>query len=180
MSLRDRAVGRPQEAAPVSKRIGRWGVGPLFTAVSLGYSAAALCVTAPHRAFFWMKWLPEHVRWTLASLLALVGVAFFLLALRDFGRAYASDELVTTGTYSWCRHPIYASRIVFPVPALVLFADSWLGLTVPLFMYAVARVLVRREEKELVRDFGRPYTEYRQQTPCILPFGRCLLKQRRK
>ncbi len=176
----DRAFGKPQEATPVSKEIGRRGVGPLFTAVSLVYTAAALWVTARHRAFFRMSWLPEHVRWILASLLALVGIAFFLLALRDFGRAYASDELVTTGTYSWCRHPIYGSWIVFLVPALVLLADSWLGLTVPLFMYAVARVLVQREEKELVAHFGRPYTEYRQQTPCILPFGRCLLKQGRK
>jgi len=52
-----------------------------------------------------------------------------------------------------------------------------LDLTIPLFMYITLRFLVRKEEKHLEAVFGSAYLEYRQNVPCIIPYG-CLKRPR--
>ena len=56
---------------------------------------------------------------------------------------------------------------------MVLLANSWIGLTAPLFMYFLLRKLVTKEEIYLENIFGSEYIEYKKGVPCILPFG-CL------
>ena len=90
-------------------------------------------------------------------------------------RAYNADELVTDGIYKCCRHPLYASWVVFFVPGIVLIVNSWLGLTTPIFMYFILCRLVKKEEIYLESVFGSEYIHYKRKVPWILPVGR--LKQ---
>ena len=86
------------------------------------------------------------------------------------------DELVTDGIYRCCRHPLYASWVVFIVPGIVFLVNSWIGLTIPIFMYFVLRILVRKEEIYLASVFGSEYSDYKKRVPCILPYGMLGLK----
>ena len=70
-----------------------------------------------------------------------------------------------------CRHPVYAAWVVFFVPAVMLFFNTWLGLTAPLFMYVVIRVLVDKEEIYLEEMFGEAYLLYKKRVPLVLPIG---------
>jgi protein-S-isoprenylcysteine O-methyltransferase Ste14 len=83
------------------------------------------------------------------------------------------------GPYALCRHPIYASWIVFNVPAIVLLADNWLGLLSVAPMYVALRILVRREEAWLERTFGDTYLEYRRRVNPVLPVPRFWVRARR-
>jgi protein-S-isoprenylcysteine O-methyltransferase Ste14 len=86
-------------------------------------------------------------------------------------RAYNAGELITGGVYRCCRHPVYSSWVVFIVPGIALLVGSWIGLTTPIFMYFILRVLVKIEEAYLENLFGSKYLEYKKKVPCILPIG---------
>lgn len=84
-----------------------------------------------------------------------------------------AHKLATDGVFRCCRHPVYASFVVFLVPGIFLILNSWLGLTTPIFMYTILCILVRKEEKYLENVFGVEYVEYKKRVPIILPYG-CL------
>jgi protein-S-isoprenylcysteine O-methyltransferase Ste14 len=75
-------------------------------------------------------------------------------------RAYNANELVTKGVFKCCRHPVYASWVVFIVPGITLLMKNWLGMSAPIFMYSILRLLVKKEEIYLENVFGSQYREY--------------------
>jgi protein-S-isoprenylcysteine O-methyltransferase Ste14 len=61
--------------------------------------------------------------------------------------------------------------VIFIVPGIALLVDSWIGLTTPIFMVVMLRILVRKEEAYLEGVFGSQYIEYKKKVPCIMPWG---------
>ena len=123
-----------------------------------------------HPAFqinFTLHWLT----YVIGTVLIVIGVPFFIISVITVMRAYNAGELVAGGIFSCCRHPLYASWVVFIVPGIVLLLNSWIALTIPLFMFAISRLLVNKEETYLETVFGSAYREYKKKAPCILPYG---------
>ena len=54
-----------------------------------------------------------------------LGVLFWALSMLRFLPGFRRGELVTAGTFGWCRHPIYASLLMFWLPAVGLIAETW-------------------------------------------------------
>ena len=101
----------------------------------------------------------------------MIGIPFFIISVFAINRAHNSGKLVTEGIYRCCRHPLYAAWVVFIVPGIVLLADSWIGLTIPLVMYVLLHILVKKEEIYLEERFGEEYVEYKKRVPAVLPIG---------
>ena len=75
-------------------------------------------------------------------------------------------ELVTSGLYSYVRHPLYTAGLVFiwfspemTVNRLAL----WTVFTVYIILGAFF------EERKLLRDYGSVYAEYKSKTPMLIP-----------
>jgi protein-S-isoprenylcysteine O-methyltransferase Ste14 len=85
--------------------------------------------------------------------------------LRDFKAGCLARE----GTYAWCRHPLYASVIVFLMPAAGLLADSWAVSAVALVMYAGFEALIGREDRALDAQFGEAFRSYVAEVYELLP-----------
>jgi protein-S-isoprenylcysteine O-methyltransferase Ste14 len=100
-----------------------------------------------------------------------IGLIFYVASLRAVMRAYNAETLVTGGVYGCCRHPLYASWVVFIAPGIALLLGSWIVLTTPVFMYFALRALVKKEEVYLESVFGDGYRAYLKNTPCIIPLG---------
>ena len=156
----------------------RWGIGPIFVFLSFVYSIIMISLTRYFYPVFQMDFIPRPILIVIAFILLMIGIPFFIFSVITLNKAYNSNILVKSGAYQYCRHPIYASWVVFIVPGMVLLANSWLGLTVPVFMYIVLRILVKKEEVYLENVFGHDYHVYKQNTPCILPYGILLKKNR--
>lgn len=148
------------------------GVGPKFAALSAIYGLAAIIVSRHFDPFFRIGIVPYWILLILGILLILIGIPFLIIAMLTVVRAYHADKLVTDGIYKFCRHPLYAAWVVFIVPGIVLLVNSWIGLTTPIFMYFILRILVREEEAYMESVFGSEYLEYKKNVPCILPVGR--------
>jgi protein-S-isoprenylcysteine O-methyltransferase Ste14 len=159
----------------MKEKMSRWGVGPVFASFSIGYGIIMLVISNYFRPVFQINFVPYWLLAVVGIFLIMIGVPFFLLSVKTAMRAYNADELVTEGVFSCCRHPLYASWVVFLVPGAILLANSWIGLTTPIFMYFILRNLVKKEETYLEEVFGPEYLDYTRRVPCILPYG--LLKK---
>jgi protein-S-isoprenylcysteine O-methyltransferase Ste14 len=168
-----------QERSRMEGQMSRWGVGPTFAVLSVGYGMMALAVSCYSHPTFQIGVVPYWLMSSVGLALVLVGGSFFIASTITVTRAYNAGVLVTDGVFRCCRHPLYSSWVVFIVPGIVLLVGSWIGLTVPPFMYALLRRLVKREEAYLEREFGAEYVEYAKTVPCILPVG-CLRRSHGK
>ena len=155
----------------MQEKMSRWGVGPIFAALSIGYGMTAIAISNYFYPVFTIDIVPGRLLWVLGILLIVVGIPFFITSVITAMRAYNADDLVTDGIFRCCRHPLYASWVVFIVPGIALLAHSWIALTTPVFMYLILHKLVEKEESYLSSVFGSAYAEYQEKVPRILPIG---------
>lgn len=155
----------------MKKEMSRWGVGPIFAALSVMYGFITFIISLYFYPFLKIRFIQDQILMILGIILVVIGVTFLIISVKTVYKAYNSDKLVTTGVYKFCRHPLYASWVIFIVPGVVLLFNSWIGLTTPIFMYVILRILVKKEEIYLERRFGIQYLEYKKKVPCIFPYG---------
>ena len=92
-----------------------------------------------------------------------IGGGFILLssAWRVLYAAQKNYTLATTGPYARIRHPQYVG-FVLQWPTLLTLAMFPVLVT----MYVL---LARREEREVIEEFGEPYRRYAARTPAFFP-----------
>jgi protein-S-isoprenylcysteine O-methyltransferase Ste14 len=130
----------------------------------------------------WIEWsklnLPNWLR-IIGLTLALVSVVWLWWVFYTLGNNISdtlstteSQELITTGPYSWIRHPLYAGGLLC-LFAFGLAFEDWV-----ILVYALAGFLIFRfrviptEEEHLVATFGEDYVSYQRRTGSILPWIR--------
>ena len=147
----------------------RWGVGPTFACISAVY---ALLILALNRLYFpalrFTLFAPV-VNVTAGILLIAVGITLFLLPAFRIDDYFYKGKLCTTGVYAFVRHPIYAAWITGIIPGVVLIRGSILGISIPLVMYLVFRILIIKEEAYLAKKFGEEYQAYRRRVGAVFP-----------
>jgi protein-S-isoprenylcysteine O-methyltransferase Ste14 len=96
--------------------------------------------------------------------LAPLGAALFVWALRSVPRDAGPDTLVTGGAYAWLRHPIYLAFLAMLV-ATGLVLSGGIKLILPVLLYiAGSELRIASEEKELSGKFREAYKEYTRRT----------------
>ncbi|HQP31060.1 MAG TPA: isoprenylcysteine carboxylmethyltransferase family protein [Deltaproteobacteria bacterium] len=154
----------------MTKPMTMFGVGPRWGLISLVYGAGVFMLARMFPVLYFPAGLHPGLN-ILGALLILVGLPYYFLAVRAMTRAFKAKELATSGVYAVCRHPLYGSWIVFLAPGIVLLTHIWLGLSVPMVMYLVLRVMVKEEEDYLATTFGKPYLQYKAAVPFVSPTG---------
>ncbi len=168
----DASVIHPMEWSIFMKeKLSRWGVGPVFASLSIGYGIITLAITRYFQPVFQIDFVASRYLAILGVLLILIGVPFFIISVKTVTRAYNANKLVTDGIFQCCRHPLYASWVVFIVPGIGFLTHSWIVFTTPIFMYFVLQRLVKKEEIYLESIYGSDYRDYKSKVPCIIPYG---------
>lgn len=111
----------------------------------------------------------------LGTILCALGVAFAIGARFYLGRNWglpmsrkAAPELVTTGPYTYVRHPIYSGIMLAMLGSVI--GESILVL-LPLVIFGAYFVFsVRAEERILTEAFPDQYPAYRGRTKMLVPF----------
>ena len=155
----------------MNEKMSRWGIGPIFASLSIGYGMTTLIIGRCFHPAFQISFVPYWFKSVFGIGLMVIGVPFFIISIKTVMRAYNADELVTDGIFKCCRHPLYGSWVVFIVPGICFLVNSWIAFTTPIFMYLLLHKLVGKEEAYLEFVFGSEYREYKKKVPCIIPFG---------
>jgi len=98
--------------------------------------------------------------------LCVAAIVWFALTLQHFGRSFrvgidegTKDKLITGGTFSRSRNPLYVGFDAFFIGQL-LIAPNLAMLIVAVFFGAVIHRQILREEKFLRAHYGQEYTDY--------------------
>jgi protein-S-isoprenylcysteine O-methyltransferase Ste14 len=81
---------------------------------------------------------------------------------------HRSEKVVTTGVYSIVRHPQYVGGLLAHV-GISFLLSAWYSLLSTPFMIAVVYLISRKEEIELVKEFGEDYESYQKRVPMLMP-----------
>jgi protein-S-isoprenylcysteine O-methyltransferase Ste14 len=148
-----------------------WGVGPKYGLFSAVYCILMVALSKYFDPFFTIHFVPHDVLVTIATILILIGIPFYIVSLVTIKRAFSAGRLVTEKTFGMCRHPVYSAWIIFFVPGIMLLNNTWIGLSAPLVMYILLLNLVKKEEAYLETVFGNEYLAYKEMIPTVLPIG---------
>lgn len=101
--------------------------------------------------------------------LAAVGVGIFASGWRQVHRARQEGRLVTDGLYAYMRHPQYTRLFVALFGEGVVHWPTMFSVGLFPFIVLTFAGLARREEAQMLEQFGEPYRIYRQHVPMFLP-----------
>lgn len=137
--------------------------------------AAVASITAPWRAIplyedRWV-WIPAAALFSAGLVLYKLSHNHFSLAqlcgLPETLRGHSTQALVTNGIRARVRHPVYLGHLC---AMLAWSAGTGLAVCWALTAFAIitGAVMIRMEDEELAKRFGREYLAYRNKVPAIL------------
>jgi protein-S-isoprenylcysteine O-methyltransferase Ste14 len=135
-----------------------------FLSLFIPTAAAA----GPPSTVFDFDFLGVHYSLLATSLIAgTVSVIGGILVILGWKKIYDSKGLVTNGIYAYSRHPQYLGMGMIIVAWLFAW-PTLLTLVMGIIMLVVYYRLAKTEEKELEKEFGKRYLEYKKRVPFIL------------
>jgi protein-S-isoprenylcysteine O-methyltransferase Ste14 len=109
---------------------------------------------------------------TLGAWLGIEGTKETTLKVAETHR---TEEIVTMGIYCIVRHPQYVGGLLAHA-GISFLLSAWYSLLFTPLMVVVIYVISKKEEKELIKEFGREYEEYQKKVPMLIPKLRSLYK----
>ena len=100
--------------------------------------------------------------------LGIEGVQKTTLKVAETHRA---EKIVTSGVYSIIRHPQYVGGLLAHVGASFLLS-AWYSLLLTPLMIVLVYVISKKEEEELIKEFGKEYENYKKKVPMLIPRSR--------
>jgi protein-S-isoprenylcysteine O-methyltransferase Ste14 len=148
-----------------------FGIGPKIAIVLLPWLTASIVLSHSYDRLF--SYTSENSNILLIAGIALMaaGLAFYFSTVRMLLKGLKETRLITTGPYSLCQNPLYASLILLIIPALSLLLNSWLVLTSGIVGYILLKLFIRSESRELEKFFGEDYLKYKKETPEFFPLS---------
>jgi len=113
----------------------------------------------------------------ITAVISLGSVLMVLAAMRVLGKEWSltarlveGHNLITTGPYSYVRHPIYAGMFGMLL-ATGLAISYWMALLLGALIFAIGTAIRVRSEERLLREaFGAQFESYAQRVPGVIPY----------
>lgn len=127
---------------------------------------------------FWGHTLNQYIGeygMVLCNLMSLAGLIMIIVGWREIYHNYwkhkdGTGKLVTTGIYRFIRHPQYTAFLMVTLGFLFSWATIPLLIMWPI-LFAIYYRLAKKEEAEMIEEFGNEYRDYMKRTNMFLPFG---------
>ena len=101
--------------------------------------------------------------------LLFIGIGIFIQGWRELYRARRQNRLATGGLYALVRHPQYTGLFIGMFGEGVVHWPTLFSVALfPVIVLAYA-LLARREEKQVLAQFGDEYRSYQRRVPMFIP-----------
>lgn len=147
------------------------GIGPRLALICLPYIALSLAVMLSYPEFLDIAFLDAMYVKVFGYFWLVLGVSFWLYSAITFLRWFGKGRLITWGAYALCRNPIYASVIIFIIPAMALIFHSGIIFSIALTLYIGFKLSIHGERIILQRTFGEAYENYEQSVNELIPLS---------
>lgn len=144
----------------MSKKMGIGGVGPRIVRPAFFLIILAYIVTRLQPGLFQFA----HNKSTLYPFLwplLVIGLVLWIGSAVQLVRGFRKGKLICSGFYAVFLNPLYDAFILFLIPALSLYLNSWLCLIGSLVLLLAMKKNVKEEENYLRTTFGKDYEDYR-------------------
>ena len=101
--------------------------------------------------------------------LCLIINGWYNIYKKYWSKEKGAGKLVTTGIYRYIRHPQYTGLLLLSLGMLIEWATLPLLVLFPVMVIMYVR-LARREEKDMLGEFGEEYSAYKDRTKMFIPF----------
>ncbi len=78
------------------------------------------------------------------------------------------ETIVTAGVYSIVRHPQYLGGLLAHA-GISFLLSAWYSLLSTPLMTVLIYLISRKEEEELIKEFGKEYEDYKKKAPMLIP-----------
>jgi protein-S-isoprenylcysteine O-methyltransferase Ste14 len=108
----------------------------------------------------------------ISVILLVPGAYLGIKGVTDLGleasETHRADRVVMEGIYSRIRHPQYLGAFLSHIGISILLSAFYSLLVTPIVILRDFAAC-RKEEKEMIREFGQEYEDYRRQVPMFIP-----------
>lgn len=111
----------------------------------------------------------DVVRFSVFVVFSLVGSALVVWSLYSLPPKERGRDLVISGAFKYCRHPLYAAFLLFFNMGFSFLLNNWIYLIWALILFPVWSLNVKSEEKLMRKVFGKEYEDYCEKTGQFLP-----------
>lgn len=101
--------------------------------------------------------------------LCLIMNGWYNIYKKYWSREKEAASLVTTGVYRYIRHPQYTGLLILSIGMIIEWATLPMLLLFPVMLFMYVR-LAKREERDMLNEFGDDYREYMKKTKMFIPF----------
>jgi protein-S-isoprenylcysteine O-methyltransferase Ste14 len=127
--------------------------------------------------FLWGHTLVQYIGFWgmyIGILISLIGVVLVISGWNRIHKDYWSKEegqgkLVTGGIYKYIRHPQYTGFFMITLGMMLEWATLPLIILYCLLLVLYYR-LAKKEEKDVEKEFGREYLDYKKKTKMFIPY----------
>jgi len=99
---------------------------------------------------------------------AWLGIAGVKETTLRVAETHMTEKIVSSGVYSLVRHPQYLGGLLAHV-GISFLLSAWFSLLATVLMMLLVYLISRKEETELMKEFGAVYEEYRRNVPMFFP-----------
>lgn len=90
----------------------------------------------------------------------IVGVTIWIWSVVLILTEVPRGELITSGPYSWMKHPLYVGVALLVLPWIGFLLNTWVGALIGIALYIGSRIYAPAEEASLSATFGAKWDEY--------------------
>lgn len=136
------------------------GSAPLIAGPTLVYLIITVIINSVTKPFFNITEKHDDILIGLGIVLIIIGTLMVISCGRKLLKSFNKGLLMTDGLYKIFRNPMYAAYMLFVIPGICLFFNSWLVLTTVLLNYILFSIFIRSEHRYLKEKFGSEYESY--------------------
>ena len=104
--------------------------------------------------------------------LIFIGAWFGIVGVKEItlkvAETHRPEKVISTGIYSKIRHPQYFGAVLSHLGISILLSSFYSLLSTPLIIFIIY-LMSWKEEKELIKEFGKEYKDYKENVPMLIP-----------